>query len=95
MRGRATIAAGQGTGLNNRVLGASGGVEQHPLTIAELASHTHGVTGGPFMVYSAGSSVLSAGGTLISTQNLTAATGSGTAHNNMSPFLVTNKMVKF
>jgi microcystin-dependent protein len=40
-RGRSAIGAGQGSGLTNRVLAAAGGEENHILTIAELASHTH------------------------------------------------------
>jgi microcystin-dependent protein len=40
-RGRVSLAVGQGTGLTNRVLAASGGEENHQLTQAELASHTH------------------------------------------------------
>ncbi|HET9373620.1 MAG TPA: hypothetical protein VFO40_01505, partial [Chthoniobacterales bacterium] len=40
-RGRTLVGAGQGTGLANRVLAASGGEENHQLTITELAQHTH------------------------------------------------------
>jgi microcystin-dependent protein len=40
-RGRATVGAGQGSGLTNRALAAVGGEEGHVLTAAELASHTH------------------------------------------------------
>jgi microcystin-dependent protein len=42
-RGRISVGAGQGTGLTNRVLAATGGEEAHTLSVAELASHTHGV----------------------------------------------------
>jgi microcystin-dependent protein len=41
LRGRATIGAGQGSGLTNRALGTSGGAETHTLTTAEMPSHTH------------------------------------------------------
>lgn len=44
LRGRAALGAGQGTGLTNRILGATGGEETHLLTAAELASHTHTAT---------------------------------------------------
>jgi microcystin-dependent protein len=43
-RGRTIIGVGQGTGLTNRVLGGVPGEENHPLTAAELASHTHTAT---------------------------------------------------
>lgn len=45
LRGRAVIGAGQGTGLTNRTLGATGGEEVHQLVIAELASHYHYCSG--------------------------------------------------
>jgi len=41
MRGKVSIAAGQGTGLTNRVLGAVGGTETHALTLNEIPAHTH------------------------------------------------------
>jgi microcystin-dependent protein len=41
MRGRFILGAGQGVGLTNRGLGASGGEEAHANSIAELAAHTH------------------------------------------------------
>jgi microcystin-dependent protein len=47
LRGRTAIGVGQGTGLTNRILAASGGEETHQLTIAELASHTHTITVNP------------------------------------------------
>jgi len=40
-RGRARIGKGTGSGLTARSLAATGGVETHPLTEAELATHTH------------------------------------------------------
>jgi microcystin-dependent protein len=43
LRGRTPIGAGQGTGLTNRVLGATLGEETHLLTVAKMASHTHGM----------------------------------------------------
>jgi microcystin-dependent protein len=41
-RGRAPIHAGQGPGLTNRIVGESGGVEAHALTVAEMPAHAHG-----------------------------------------------------
>lgn len=43
-RGRVTVGVGQGTGLTNRLLGVKSGEETHALSIAELASHTHGLS---------------------------------------------------
>lgn len=39
--GRALIVAGTGSGLTNRVLGTTGGEENHTLTIAEMPFHGH------------------------------------------------------
>jgi microcystin-dependent protein len=41
MRGRVPVGAGQGTGLTNRALGGRAGEENHTLSIAEMAAHTH------------------------------------------------------
>jgi microcystin-dependent protein len=41
LRSKMIVGMGQGTGLTNRVLAATGGEENHQLTIAELAQHTH------------------------------------------------------
>jgi microcystin-dependent protein len=43
LRGRVSIASGQGPGLSNHALGFKGGEENHQLSYNELASHTHGV----------------------------------------------------
>jgi microcystin-dependent protein len=43
-RGRATIGAGQGSGLTNRALAANGGEENHLLAVAELAAHAHALS---------------------------------------------------
>jgi microcystin-dependent protein len=93
LRSKMIVGMGQGTGLTNRVLAATGGEENHQLTIAELASHTHNVANGPFMVYAGGSSGLGSG-TLIQTQNATLAAGSNTPHNTMPPFLVITYIIK-
>jgi microcystin-dependent protein len=44
LRSRVTVGAGAGAGLTSRTLAGKGGEETHPLTIAELASHTHGLS---------------------------------------------------
>lgn len=46
LRGRVVIGVGQGSGLTNRALAATTGVETHTLSLAEIPSHNHGgVTG--------------------------------------------------
>jgi microcystin-dependent protein len=42
--GRFPLGAGQGTGLTNRLQGATGGEEAHVLATAELPAHNHGIT---------------------------------------------------
>lgn len=43
--GRVDVGSGTGSGLTARTLGALIGAETHELTTAELAAHTHGVSG--------------------------------------------------
>lgn len=127
-RGRADIGAGQGSGLTNRVLAATGGAETHTLTEAELASHTHiqnqhlhGVTesahrhaipmystDGSGFQYSTAKSAYDTDvssptytdytSTGLTVNNATAVnqnTGLNSAHNNMQPFLVATKIIKY
>jgi microcystin-dependent protein len=44
LRGRQPVGVGQGLGLNNVVLGQSGGVEQHTLLASEMPAHVHGLS---------------------------------------------------
>jgi microcystin-dependent protein len=106
LRSRFILGSGQGASLTNRVLAAIGGEENHQLTIAELASHTHiqnahnhsiqsnavGYAGGGYAakVYCASASADAVGNTTATNQN----TGSDTAHNTMPPFLVLTYIVK-
>ena len=41
MRSRFALGAGQGTGLTNRVLAATGGEETHVISVAEMPAHNH------------------------------------------------------
>jgi microcystin-dependent protein len=108
LRGRVGLGAGQGSGLTNRLLAAIGGEENHILSIAELASHTHTVTD-PGHAHQAGGVGATAGGggfsfgntaqqwsTYSNTTGITGvnATGSGTGHNTMPPFLAINFIIK-
>lgn len=91
MRSRSPIGAGQGSGLTNRALAATGGAETHTLTTAEMPAHTHSYvvprdghedTGGPNV---SGPNNVSAA---------TDSTGGNGAHNNMHPFLAVNFIIK-
>ena len=86
-RGRALIGAGAGSGLTPRTLGDELGEENHLLTVAELAAHTHSEgTTEPIpavVVPPDGMVAVGAAGT-------TGSTGGDTAHNNMQPSAVIN-----
>jgi microcystin-dependent protein len=88
-RSRFLLPAGQGASLTNRILAATGGEENHQLTVAELAQHSHGINA---------SSVSGASGSAVSvvagTNTQTGVTGSNTPHNNMPPFLVLTYIIK-
>lgn len=87
--GRALATYGAGSGLTSRALALTTGVETHPLTIAELAAHTH------TQIVSTATGTVSAGGTFGDTGgSQTSSTGSGDAHQNMQPTLFLNTMIK-
>lgn len=95
MRGRSPLAAGQGPGFTNRILGSAGGAETHTLTVDELASHTH-----DFKHPNMGNSPAATGSYGISINAATQAsnngandTGSDQAHNNMHPWFAINFFV--
>lgn len=45
LRGRFVIGAGQGNGLSNRNVNATGGAETHTLSVNQMPSHNHNVSG--------------------------------------------------
>jgi microcystin-dependent protein len=96
LRGRVVVGKGQGSGLTNRVLAATGGEESHILTVAELPSHTHQLSN---LGYQAGGitnpkSLMPASQTSNAVLQVSDATGSGQAHENMPPFVVLNYIIK-
>ena len=96
LRGRTSIGKGTGSGLSARTIGATGGEETHTLTTAEIPSHTHSI---PSRDATAGGAhadtVPSVTSTGLDTTTYTNAAGSGGAHNNMQPFLVTAWIIKY
>lgn len=94
MRGRAAIGAGTGAGLTARTLGTQNiGEENHQLTIAELAAHTHNTAA--TVVFNSGSGGnLGTAGTYNQGATTTTSTGSDTAHNTMQPSGVYNFFIE-
>lgn len=81
----------QSGGLNGDVLGATGGLETHTLTAAQMPSHTHSVNEPVGQVLPAGPGVGAAGPVSATT---TGSAGSGGAHNNVQPTIIFNKIIK-
>ena len=85
---------GQTGGVNGDTFGAAGGAETHVLTTAQLAAHTHGITGN-FLTGSGSSANITVGGGSYNTSAATSAAGSDAAHNNVQPTMILNKIIKF
>ena len=90
--GRALAGAGTGAGLTARNLGDAIGEETHTLTVAELASHQHGL--GFHKLASTGT----IGGSFYMTDTApddgTESAGGDAPHNNMQPTIFLNVMIK-
>lgn len=109
-RGRADIGSGTGSGLTARTLGAIGGAETHQLTVPEMPSHSHTDSGHSHSVPGEFGGSGGGGSTEInyravdpnsqthpvnsSSANITS-TGGGGSHNNMQPFIVATRMIKW
>jgi microcystin-dependent protein len=105
MRGRTAIGVGQGGGLTNRLLGAIGGEENHTLSAGEMPSHTHSLirrsNPDPEACDAVGPNGNAAESSACTTDRAnignfsTTSAGSGTAHNNMQPYLVLKYLIKY
>ena len=107
LRGRVPLQPGLGTGLTNRSLAESGGVEAHALVTSELPSHTHALRASS----ANGSSDAASGFVLASTAaaipefgstanvdlgaGAVGNSGGGAAHNNMRQYLTLNYIIAF
>ena len=83
IQGRFLLAAGGGYSA-----GTTGGEATHKLTVAEMPAHSHTYTRDGFVVGgSYGDKVGVYGGGSAAYSSTTGAAGSGSAHNNMPPYL--------
>jgi microcystin-dependent protein len=89
LAGRLPIGVGTGSGLTPRALAASGGAETHVLSKAEMPVHQHTVTG-QMMAGGTGFGALQVFDGMAPLDATTSNEGSGSAHNNMPPFLALN-----
>ena len=103
---RAPMHSGNGPGLANRYQGQSGGSSTHPLTEAEMATHTHSLpaTNEPgnrgevssssrYAVSPLGDKQYAASPAEPMAATSIQAVGSGQAHNNMPPYLALNFII--
>lgn len=104
--GRFLVGAGVTTPSNtNRALNATGGADQVSLTVAQLASHDHGIahnhsflvrsTSGTTGAVSMGAGVAQADQNVSAASNTTSGSRGGDgAHENMPPFAALNWIIK-
>ena len=100
LRGRVSLAFGQGPGLTNRAQGEQGGTESVVLTAATVPPHTHTVAASSTATTKNPSgalpSVTGAGASYGTTSDLVMSSamigggGSGQPHDNMQPYVVLN-----
>ena len=99
LRGRVPVGAGTGSGLSARTRGATGGEENHTLSIGEMPSHNHSGAAYVSINRAAPDGSIAYMGDLGGGAQMTQAisinsTGGGAAHNTMQPFLVTNYIIR-
>lgn len=88
------VSANRITNAQADTIGGSSGAENHTLTVAQLATHTHPIgvwkdTGGIGDEH-----LYHFQGTQLDT-NYTNSTGSNSAHNNVQPYLTNNYIIKY
>jgi microcystin-dependent protein len=104
LRGRMAIGQGQGPGLQNYLIGDTGGEEQVTLTIAQMPAHTHRAVGSSALadttavggnVWGTTAVFLYSSGSPSTPMNPLAigAVGGGLPHENRPPFLVMNFII--
>jgi microcystin-dependent protein len=98
MRGRVTV--GISSGGTFPTLGGKGGEESHILSVAEMPSHTHappvtvtynGNAGADRRILATNSGLWSSG----DSYNNVTSTGGGGSHNNLQPYIVINRAIKY
>lgn len=82
-----------GCGITGTTLGAVGGTQNHTLTTAELAAHTHTYNKPATTVNEGAGSGNPVGGP-VTTGQATGSAGSGSAHLNVQPTLIANTIIK-
>lgn len=87
------LTSGSAAALDGTVLGASGGDQQHQLTVTEMASHVHGVYRRPTATSGSGANEVVTSASSSSTMD-TSPTGGDQPHNNVQPTLILNYIIK-
>lgn len=97
IRGRVPVGKSADTEFD--VLGETGGAKTHALTSGELASHTHTVglvagspVGAEVGIFSTSHSTVA---NINNGTETTSSVGSGTAHNNLQPYITINYIIKY
>jgi microcystin-dependent protein len=109
LRSRSPVGAGAGTSLTNRVLGTTGGEENHAIQVSEMPPHNHPVNdpghghtypntgsagGGPNLVEGAPNAGTGANINNAATGVTTTNTGGGSGHNTMHPWAAVTFIIK-
>lgn len=80
--------------LTTKTSGETGGEEEHSLLVSELPSHSHSLSENVW-ASGTGYGAISPGGAVYELKAVTAsAAGSSTSHNNLSPYLAVNYIIK-
>jgi microcystin-dependent protein len=106
-RSRLAVGAGQGSGLSNYALAATGGEESHTLTTGEMPTHSHSASGHVHTIHShlpgvavtPGELPVSVPGIVPDLTSNSADSigdaGGGNAHENRAPYLALNAIIKY